>query len=707
MKYILEGLDCANCAAKIERELNKVEGLSNASVNFATRAATLDPEFEAKAQEIINRIEPGVKLLPAEEAGKPGNRPSIEEENENSKRHLIRIIATTLLFIGGMIFKQVLHNTPYAFGEYMVFMSAYLLVGGPVVWKAVKNIRRGQVFDENFLLTVATAGAIAIHQIPEAVGVMLFFAVGEFFQDLAVNCSRRSISALMDVRPDCANLVIDGKSRKVSPEEVTVGQLIEVKPGEKVPLDGVVVEGSSFVDTSALTGESIPRRVEPGEEILSGVINGSGLLKVKVTRKFKESSVSKILELVENAASRKAPTEKFITRFAGWYTPAVVFGAVAVAIVPPLVIPQATFAEWIYRALILLVISCPCALVISIPLGYFGGVGGASRAGILVKGANFLDALTRVHTAVFDKTGTLTKGVFKVSRVVTKNGFTEDEVLRWAAMAEVHSSHPIAKSVLEAYKGEVDPGKVKEYQEIKGHGVKATVGGKTILAGNDRLLHVEGVKHDDCDVAGTVVYVAVDGVFAGYLIIADEIKEDTAQALAQLKKLGVKQTVMLTGDDKNVAARVAQAVGVDTYFAELLPQDKVSKVEEIEKDLRTNNDAKLVFVGDGINDAPVITRADIGVAMGALGSDAAIEAADVVLMDDSPSKLAKAIQIARYTRKIVTQNIVFALGVKGLFVALGVLGLATLWEAVFADVGVALIAIFNATRTLRYARVSS
>ncbi|HHV63145.1 MAG TPA: cadmium-translocating P-type ATPase [Firmicutes bacterium] len=642
-----------------------------------------------------------------------------EEEERGSKNQAPAIIIASALFIFGIIFERQLHETPYASMEYLVFLAAYLLVGGKIVWTALKNMVQGEIFDENFLMTVATGGAILIHQLAEAAGVMLFFAVGEFFQDMAVKRSRRSISALMDIRPDYANLKSGEEIRRVSPGEVAVGQVIVVNPGERIPLDGVVIQGASFVDTSALTGESVPKKVEAGEKVLSGMVNGSGLLEVKVERCFADSSVSRILDLVERASARKAPTEQVITRFSRLYTPVVTAGAVALAVVPPLVMPGATFKEWIYRALVLLVISCPCALVISIPLGYFGGIGGASRHGILVKGANFLEALTHLHTVVFDKTGTLTKGVFRVSEVATRNGFTREELLRFAALAESHSNHPIAKSIQEAYRGaagESDEtghgkaetgtnrvqGRVQDYQEIAGHGIKARVDGKVVVAGNDRLMHRENIPHDSCDVEGTVVYVAMDGVFAGYIIISDEIKPDAARAVEGLRRLGVRRIIMLTGDDEGVARMVASRLGMDGYFAELLPEDKVRKLEELESSLARRDGQKLAFVGDGINDAPVITRADVGIAMGGLGSDAAIEAADVVIMEDMPSRLVTAVGVARYTRKIIMENITLALATKGLFIALGAVGVATMWEAVFADVGVALLAILNATRALRY-----
>jgi Cd2+/Zn2+-exporting ATPase len=623
------------------------------------------------------------------------------EEEFNISRELSFIGGALLLFILGVVFNGALHNTPYSVAEYAVLLTAYLLVGWRVVWTALRNLTHGQIFDENFLMTVATVGAIVIHQLPEAVAVMLFFKTGEFVQELSVNRSRQSVKALLDVRPDYANLKTEKELKKVSPEEVKVGDTIIVKPGERIPLDGEIIEGQTLLDTSALTGESVPKSAKTGEQVLAGMISKTGLLTIRVTKRFTESSIARILELVENAVARKAPTEKFITTFTRYYTPVVVFGALLVAVVPPLFIQGATFSEWIYHALILLVISCPCALVISIPLGYFGGIGGASRKGILIKGANYLDALTGVKTAVFDKTGTLTKGVFKVTQIVTRNGFSQEELLRLAAEAETHSNHPIAQSMVEAYGKRVDISIIKDYQEIPGNGVRAQVNGQTIMAGNDRLLHSQGIQHDDdvCCVEGTVVHVVVNNKYAGYIIIADEVKEDAAEAIRSLKRLGVKQVVMLTGDSQEVAAAVAKKVGIDNFFAGLLPEDKVQALEKMENNARGKG--KIAFVGDGVNDAPVIARADIGVAMGGLGSDVAVETADVVIMTDAPSKLPQVIEVAKKTRTIVWQNILMAFGVKGIFIVLGVMGFATIWEAVFADVGVAMLAILNATRAMR------
>lgn len=703
MRYILKGLDCANCAAKMENELRRIKGLETVTVNFATRSIEIPQELAAEAQAAVARVEPGVTLVPAQEQKEPEEQDTKESEKKEARRAVFFIGTAALLFAFGTLYNRQLHATPHAWAEYAVLITAYFLVGWPVLARAVSNLARRQFFDESFLMTVATLGALAIHELPEAVAVMLFYAVGDYLQDLAVDRSRRSIAALLDIRPDHANLKLGGEVKVVRPEEVPVGAEIIIKPGERVPLDGEVVEGTSFLDTSALTGEAVPRKVEPGEVVLAGMVNGQGLLTVKVTKNFAESAVSRILQLVEEAGTRKAPTERFITVFARYYTPVVVAAALAVALLPPLFLPGATFSEWLYRSLVLLVISCPCALVVSIPLGYFGGIGGASRQGILVKGANFLDALTALHTVAFDKTGTLTQGTFRVTKVVPYSGFTEEDLLAAAAAAEIYSTHPIALSIRQAYGRPVPDDQVHGYREVPGHGVAAEVQGKLVLVGNDRLLHREGILHepDVCHMEGTSVYVAIDGTFAGYLIIADELKEDAAQAVARLKELGVQKVVILTGDEESAARRVAEAVGADGYFAELLPADKVRKVEELMAAFSERRQ-KLAFVGDGINDAPVIARADIGVAMGALGSDAAIEAADVVLMDDSPARLAAALEIARRTRRIVIENIVLALGIKAFFFALGILGLAGIWEAVFADVGVTVLAVLNATRTLHY-----
>ncbi|MGI6119264.1 MAG: heavy metal translocating P-type ATPase [Desulfosporosinus sp.] len=701
MRYSIVGLDCPNCAAKIERELRKVKGLENVAVNFNSLSIELPEMLEDKAIEVIARVEPGIKLR--ENKGSQASPPTEETEKQTA---LWRIIGAGLLFVIGLIFNEPLHAMPYSWAEYAVLLPAYFLVGWPVVFRAFKKIIRGELFDENFLMTIATGGAIAIHQLPEAVGVMLFYAVGEHLQGRAIKQSRQSITALLNIQPEYTNLKENEGMRKVRPEEVEVGQIIIIKPGEKVPLDGEIIEGTSFVDTSALTGESVPRKVGNGGKILSGMINGQGLLTVKVTKPFKDSSVARILNLVEKAGERKAPTEQFITKFANYYTPIVVGAAMLIAIVPPLLLPAATFGQWIYRSLVLLVISCPCALMVSIPLGYFGGIGAASKNGILVKGANYIDALAESDTVVFDKTGTLTKGVFQVREIIAKNNIAEEELLAAAAGAEIYSNHPITQSIRTAYKEkagkEISEEQVQDYREIPAHGISASVNGCKVVAGNDRLMHKENIHHEDCDVTGTSVHVAIDGVYAGYIVISDEIKVDAKEAISRLKQLGIRKIIMLTGDEKTVAEKVSSELGIDSYFAELLPEDKVTKVEEMEREIMGRAKRKLVFVGDGINDAPVITRADIGVAMGGLGRDAVIEAADVVLMDDAPSKLARAVEIARSTRHIVRQNIYLALGVKAFFILLGTYGMASIWEAVFADVGVTVLAVFNASRTLRY-----
>ncbi|NJL19782.1 MAG: cadmium-translocating P-type ATPase [Leptolyngbyaceae cyanobacterium SM1_3_5] len=735
------GMDCTSCKLKIEGSLERLKGVEEASVDVDTGRliVSFDPQqtSEEQIQERVKALgytiearSPVPRTTAHNHAGHNhacdghshhdkhdhGHR-SDDGHNHGHSHHdrhnhghshgsgefdlkaeLIPVGTVVVLFLLGIVFEDTLHNTPYSIAEYAVFIPAYLLSGWTVLKAAGRNILRGQVFDENFLMTIATLGAFAIHQLPEAVAVMLFFRIGELFQEYAVGRSRRSIKSLLEVRPDSANLKIDGTVKEVPPQSVRVGDLILVKPGEKIPLDGEILNGNSQVDTSALTGESVPRTVKTGETVLAGMINKTGALTVRVTKQFGESSIAKILDLVENATSKKADTEKFITRFARYYTPFVVFLSLAIAILPPLLVPGATRAEWVYRALILLVISCPCGLVISIPLGYFGGVGGAAKRGILVKGSKFLDALTAVKTVVFDKTGTLTKGVFKVSQIVPQPGFSASELLTLAAKAAVHSNHPVAQSIRAAYSQAIAESEATDYEEIAGHGIRATVKNRVVLAGNNRLLHREKIAHDTCNVAGTVVHLAVDGRYAGYILIADEIKEDAVAAIRSLKAIGVNQTIMLTGDNQAVAQSVAERLGLSSYRAELLPEDKVKAIETL---LSRAGSGKIAFVGDGINDAPVIARADVGMAMGGLGSDAAIETADVVIMTDAPLKVAEAIQIARKTRQIVVQNIVVAMGIKAGFILLGIVGVATLWEAVFADVGVALLAILNATRVLK------
>ena len=773
-QYLLDGLCCANCAAKIEKEVAGLDGVSAANVDFASRVLTVElsqeaaaPAVEARAAEIAASHDPDIVLREKEaavrgrkvlylsgvegdgwaekiesEAGRldgvrsavadpstkkltieaedGGNLPAAarrasqlvreafpgaevsyaahDEDGEPSdaRKQLFRRIglaAGAVVFALGMLLRL-----PQP-AEFALFLAAYLLVGGEIVWKALRNIAKGRVFDEYFLMSVASIGAFAIGEGAEGVAVMLFYRVGDFLQELAVDRSRNSISALMDIRPDYANLKTEDGVKKVSPEEVGVGDLILVRPGEKIPLDGRVTDGKSSVDTSALTGESLPRDVEPGTGVLSGSVNKNGLLTVEVTKEFGESTVSKILDLVQNASSRKAPTEQFITKFARWYTPIVVFAAAALAVVPPLVVPGTDFSAWLGRALTFLVVSCPCALVISIPLGFFGGIGGASKKGILVKGSNYLEALNSVDTVVFDKTGTLTKGNFKVTKVSPKNGWTREQLLDYAAHAELHSDHPIAVSVREALGSEPDAERVTDYEEISGRGVRAKVDGKEVLAGSAGLLDSERVTRNSPEEDGTAVYLSVGGSYAGSITISDEIKPDSARAISGLKAAGVRRTVMLTGDRRETGEKVAGELGLDSVYAELLPQQKVERVEELQKEAPAGG--KVVFVGDGINDAPVLARADVGVAMGGLGSDAAIEAADVVLMTDEPSRLETAIRIARHTRMIVRQNIVFALGVKIAILILATFGLANMWEAVFGDVGVALIAVLNSTRAAR------
>lgn len=703
---ILEGLGCANCAAKIEKEVNNLQEVISASVDFVSKKLTLEAnanvnkyELSEKIEAIVKKIEPDVKVVFGENISKKSTKENDsddddddDEDGENRKKEITKLIIGGAIFAIGMIFN--FSN----WIELTIFIISYIILGGTVVLRAIKSIARGQVFTEHFLMSVATIGAFFVGEYPEGVAVMLFYLVGELFQDLAVDNSRKSISSLMDIRPDYANLKVGEELKKVSPEDVNVGDIIVVKPGEKIPLDGKVIEGTSMVDTSALTGESVPRELETGHDALSGFINKNGVLTIEVTKDYDDSTVSKILDLVQNASSRKAPTEKFITKFARYYTPVVVFAALALAIIPPLVITGATFSEWIYRALVFLVVSCPCALVISIPLGFFGGIGGASKRGILIKGSNYFEALNNVETVVFDKTGTLTKGVFKVTKTNSQNDFTNEELLEYAAYAESYSNHPIALSIMSAYNAETDKSRIENYQEIAGHGIKVNIDGKEVLAGNTKLMISENIKYNGTETIGTVVHVAINGMYAGNIVISDEVKEDSANAIKAIKALGISKTVMLTGDLKVVADKIGKQLGLDEVYSELLPADKVDKIEFLEA--KKSHNGKVVFVGDGINDAPVLARADIGIAMGGLGSDAAIEAADVVIMTDEPSKIASAIKIAKRTRKIVYQNIAFALGVKAIFLVLGAFGIASMWEAVFADTGVAIIAILNAMRVM-------
>ncbi len=744
IRLVLSGLTCANCANKIENKVNNLDGVKEANLNFTTSTLIIESDGSTeksdiivKAKEIINKLEPEVKVYDKDEINievKSINRctdgkcsleyesdkdshnhnenhghtsheqhsHSHEESHEHSHDHShsdpVTLKENLRLIIGAIIFIVAALLDRDSVVTIALFILSYLLIGGKVLLTAIKNIGRGEVFDENFLMTVATLGAFFIGEYPEGVAVMLFYEIGELFQSYAVNKSRKSITSLMNIRADYANVIRGEKEEKVNPETVNIDEIIVVKPGERVPLDGIITEGTSFVDTSALTGESVPREIVKGEEILAGFINTNGVLRIKVTKSFKESTVSRILELVENASNKKAPTEKFITKFARYYTPVVVFSAIALAVIPPLVIKDASFNEWLSRALIFLVVSCPCALVVSIPLGLFAGIGGASRKGILVKGGNYLEALKYINTVVFDKTGTLTKGVFKVTEVNNVN-IEKEELLRIAAISESLSNHPIAQSIIKEYGKEVDSKKLNNYEEISGHGVKTLLEDKQVLVGNYKLMEKFNIKYDKINSIGTIVHVAIDNEYKGNIVISDEIKEGSRDAIKGLKEIGVSQTIMLTGDNKNVAEKVSNLVGVDKVYSELLPGDKVEKVEEIINGNKSKG--KVIFVGDGINDAPVLARADIGVAMGGIGSDAAIEAADVVLMKDDPEALVSAIKVARKTNKILWQNIIFALGVKILVMVLGALGMANMWEAVFADVGVTVIAVINSTRCLK------
>ena len=622
-----------------------------------------------------------------------------EKMNSRQKRELIEIGAAVFLFIGGFVFRTRLHSTPFGIAEYAVFLAAFLIAGYEVLLLAAKNILRGKIFNEHLLMSLATIVAIVIAALPEAVGVMIFYKIGVFLEQLSVKKSRNSIQSLLELKPTYANLEKNGKHERVEPKEVRIGDVILVKPGEKVPLDGIVLTGTAQVDTTALTGESIPRKIEAGDQILSGMHVASGSLRMEVSRSYQDSSIQRIVHMVEHAADNKTKTEKFITTFSKYYTPGIVVLALCVAILPPLLLHTATFHDWIYRALVMLVVSCPCALMISIPLGYFGGIGGASKKGILVKGSSFIDGLSKTRTVVFDKTGTLTKGSFNVLEVVSKNGHAREDILFYAACAESHSNHPIAQSIRDHFEGTVEPSAVTSYEEISGFGIMAEVDNRLVFVGNDRMLHKEGIDHDTCELKQTAAHVVIDRVYAGYIIIGDELKQDAPVAIDELKALSTIKTVMLTGDNRQVAGYVAGSLGIDSYHAELLPEDKVKKLVEIKSSLKKSE--KVVFVGDGINDAPVIAQSDIGIAMGKFGSDIAIDSADVVLMTDSPSKVAEAIRLSKKTRIIVYQNIVLALGIKFIFVVLGIAGFANMWEAVFGDVGVTLIAILNSLRALR------
>ena len=698
--FILKGLDCPHCFAKIEKEVGNLKGVNSSIVNLMKQTLTINIDSSIattvakEIEAIVHSYEPDVEVLEYTAESSPAVKS--KDKNDNNKKMIIRLIIGAIIYAIGMILGEIFKvSLPLA----LVFLiTAYIILGGDAVIKAVKNILKGRIFDENFLMSLSTVGAFIIGEYPEAVAVMLFYQVGEYFQNMAVKRSRKSIADLMDIRPDTATVNRNGKLITVSPDSVAIGDIIVVKPGEKIPLDGIVLDGNSMLDTSALTGESVPKSVKKGDDVLSGCINQSGVLTIKVTKTFGDSTVSKIIDLVENASSRKAPTENFITTFARYYTPVVVILATLLAIIPPLMF-SGEWSEWIHRGFVFLVVSCPCALVISIPLTFFGGIGASSKHGILVKGSNYLEALNNVGTVVFDKTGTLTKGVFKVTDIFPANGFTKEQVLEYATKGESFSNHPIAKSILSAYGKEIDKETISDYKEISGHGISVVTDGKKVIVGNSKLMDAEKVTYIPCDNIGTKVYVALDGQYVGCIVIADEIKADSKKAINDLKGIGVEKTVMLTGDDEKIGKAVANELNVDEYYAQLLPTQKVEKLEQLDSKKRQNS--KLVFVGDGINDAPVLARADVGIAMGGLGSDAAIEAADVVLMTDEPSKLVKAIEIAKATKRIVVQNIVIALGIKGIILILGAFGIAGMWEAVFGDVGVALIAVFNAMRIMK------
>ncbi|HBE9438424.1 TPA: cadmium-translocating P-type ATPase [Clostridioides difficile] len=702
-ELILGGLNCAHCAEEINNKVSKLKEVESSNLNFVNKKLTINisNNFEEddiinKIKEIINSTEPGLDIqVESNDKVKERTTEKSGAVNDTNKKELIPLIIGALVYIFGIYQTATGYESQFS---NIVFIVAYVIIGGDVLLRAIRNISKGRVFDENFLMSLATVGALAIGELSEAVGVMLFYKVGEYLQGVAVGKSRKSITSLMQIRPDYANLKVNSEVKVVSPEEVNVGDIIVVKPGEKVPLDGIVVDGISMLDTSALTGESVLREVEKGDEILSGVINKNALLSIEVTKSFGESTVSKILDLVENSSIKKSKTENFISKFSRYYTPIVVIAALLIAFVPPLVISGEVFSDWLYRGLIFLVVSCPCALVLSIPLSFFSGIGFASKNGILIKGSNYLEALRSVDTVVFDKTGTLTKGVFNVTKL-NPEGISEEELLEYAAIAEVNSNHPIAKSILSYYNKKIDLDTIDSYEEIAAYGIRVKHNGKLILAGNEKLMKKENISYSVAKEVGTVVYIAVDKVYRGYVVISDEVKEDSKNAIRSLKAIGVKEVVMLTGDNEKVAKNIARELELDTVYSNLLPNEKVDRLEDLYEG--RSEKEKIAFVGDGINDAPVLARADVGIAMGGLGSDAAIEAADVVLMTDEPSKISKAIEIANKTNKIVWQNIIFALGVKIIVMILGAGGVATMWEAIFADVGVALIAVVNAMRAMR------
>ncbi|MCP1223792.1 heavy metal translocating P-type ATPase [Sebaldella sp. S0638] len=710
-KYILKNLDCANCAAKLEREIKKSSTVKSVSVDFGTLTMLIDSTDLENDLSIVNKIEPGVQLIEAvkgifpkkQKSGECCGEDSHDHDHEHSHEHgesggdelkkeKIKIAAAIILMIGGFITKDnmIISN--------ILFVFSYAIVGYSVIMKAIKNLLKGNPFDEFFLMSFATLAAFFINQFSEAAGVMIFYSVGELLQEISVNNSRKSIKSLLELKPEYANLETADGLKTVNPETVELNNIIVVKPGEKIPLDGEITEGKTQLDTSALTGESVPRSYAAGDNVMAGMINTSGLIKIKVTKLFNESSVFKILEMVENASHKKAETEKFITKFARYYTPAVVILAVLVAVIPPLFFNQ-LFSEWLYRAIVLLVISCPCALVLSIPLGYFAGIGRAAKNGILVKGSTFFDVINDLNIIMLDKTGTITKGIFEVADMEIAGDMERDKFLEYAALGEANSNHPIAKSIVAYYNQKPDLSRITDYEEISGNGIKAKIDGKEILLGNSKLMKSHNIEFSEKQDYGTIVYMSIDGKYTGNLLIKDMIKEDSEDAVEKLHEVGIEKLVMLTGDNEVVAENVAKTVGIDSYYANLLPEGKVEKLEEEMR--KAGVGKKVAFVGDGINDAPVLARADVGIAMGGLGSDAAIETADVVLIDDKISKIADLVKISKKTRRILIENIIFILLIKGIFIVLGVFGLANMWEAVFADVGTALLAVFNAMRILK------
>lgn len=701
-RFHLKNLDCTSCAAKIEKHLNQTDGISDAVIDFASLTLHVTADDVHPVVEAVRRVDPHIELIShSKNAETRSQDRTATEEPLNLKNELVLLLVASALFGWQLFFEMSSYLNPLGNWALVIILAAYLLAGWNVITGAARTIRNGMLFDENVLMVIATTGAFAIGAYAEAAGVMIFYKVGELLQNLSVARSRRSIRTLLSAKPDRAWLKTPAGFTAVPPEAVSVGDLILVKPGEKIPLDGTIVDGSSRLDTSALTGESVPLSATADDAVMAGQISINGALTIAVTRPFQESSIAKVMDLVENATARKAKTETFIATFARYYTPAMVAIAALIAVVPPL-LTGAGFQQWLYRALVILVISCPCALVVSIPMGYFGGIGRASKEGILVKGSNFIDALAAVKTVIFDKTGTLTRGVFHVNNVINLNGFSKKQLLEFAAAAEYQSNHPIAAAILTAYRrrhGDLPTDKISDHKDLSGQGVAARYDGHIVYVGNDHMLHMKHIAHHRCEFDNTVAHIAVDDRYAGYIAIGDRLRHDAQSTISELRAQGVARISMLTGDNKCAAEAVSHAIGLDDFQADLLPEDKVRIVEQLATTPTENG--KIAFVGDGINDAPVIARADVGIAMGGLGSDAAVETADVVLVNDSPTKVARAISIARTTRRIVWQNIMLAFAVKGVFIAIGAMGVATMWEAVFADMGTALAAVANSARILR------